>query len=86
MTSSRCSKKNKEAINIKQYRPICLLNMSFKFFTKVEVRRLTQVAKKLISQSQTTFIPGRNILEGPVILHETIRELHRKKMNGVILK
>jgi hypothetical protein len=60
--------------------------MSFKFFTKVEVRRLTQVAEKLISQSQTTFIPGRNILEGPVILHETIHELHRKKMNGVILK
>jgi hypothetical protein len=29
---------------------------------------------------------GRNILEGVVILHETIHELHRKKQNGVILK
>jgi hypothetical protein len=74
--------KNKEAINIKQCRPICLLNMSFKFFTKVAIRRLTQVAEKLISHSQTMFIPGRNIMEGSVILHETIHELHRKKMNG----
>jgi hypothetical protein len=30
-------------------------------------------------------MPGRNVLEGVVILHETIHELHKKK-NGVILK
>jgi hypothetical protein len=80
------SPKNKEAINIKQYRPIYLLNVSFKIFTKVAVGRLTQIAEKLIIQSQTAFIPGRNIMGGAVILHETIHELHRKKMNGVILK
>jgi hypothetical protein len=32
------------------------------------------------------FMPGRYILEGVVILHETIHELHRKKMDGVLLK
>ncbi|KAL5660028.1 hypothetical protein ACJX0J_027153 [Zea mays] len=32
--------------------------------------------------SQTAFMRGRNILEGVVILHETIHELHRKKPNG----
>ena len=29
---------------------------------------------------------GRNILDGVVILHETVHELHRKKANGVILE
>ena len=29
---------------------------------------------------------GRNILEGFVILHETIHELHRKNQSGVIFK
>jgi hypothetical protein len=29
---------------------------------------------------------GRNILDGDVILHETIHELHRKNQNGVIFK
>jgi hypothetical protein len=29
---------------------------------------------------------GRNILDGVVVLHETVHELHRKKLNGVILK
>jgi hypothetical protein len=35
-----------------------------------------------VSQTQTAFMPGRNIMEGVVILHETIHELHTKKSNG----
>jgi hypothetical protein len=31
-------------------------------------------------------MPGRNILEGVVILHETIHELHTKKLDGVLFK
>jgi hypothetical protein len=67
-------------------RSICLLNVSFKIFTKVLTNRLLGVAKKLIGPTQTTFIPCRNIMEGIVILHETIHEFHRKKEHGVILK
>jgi hypothetical protein len=70
--------KQKEVTHIKQFHPICLLNVSFKIFTKVAVNRITEIAEDLISPSQTTFMPGRNIMEGVVILHETIHELHRK--------
>jgi hypothetical protein len=31
-------------------------------------------------------MPGRHILEGVVILHETIHEFHWKKMDGVLFK
>jgi hypothetical protein len=34
----------------------------------------------------STFIPGRYIMEGVVLLHETIHELHKKKQDGLILK
>jgi len=63
-----------------------MLNVTFKIFTKVLANRLTAVAEKVVRQSQTAFMPGRNILEGAVVLHETIHELHKKKKNGVILK
>jgi hypothetical protein len=40
----------------------------------------------VINPFQTAFIIGRNIMEGIVMLYEIIHELHRKKMNVVILK
>lgn len=78
--------KVKEAETIKQYRPICLLNVDYKGFTKVLTERLTPIAKKAIGPgpNQTGFIQGRNILEG-VILHEVVHELSSKK-KGTILK
>jgi hypothetical protein len=44
------------------------------------------IGHKVSRATQLAFIPGRNILEGVVILHETIHELHRKKMYGVLFK
>jgi hypothetical protein len=68
-----------EAKQIQQYKPICVLNVSFKIFTKVGTNRLKRVADTLVSPSQTAFMPGRNIMEGVVILHETIHELDTRK-------
>jgi hypothetical protein len=75
-----------EAERIQQYRPIYLLNVSFKIFTKVATIRLNTVADHVVRPSQTAFMQGRNILDGVTILHETVHELHSKKLNGVILK
>jgi hypothetical protein len=55
-----------------------MLNVRFKIFTKVLANRLTGVADKIVRMSQTAFMPGGNILEGVVVLHETIHELHKK--------
>jgi hypothetical protein len=78
--------KSVEALKIQQYRPICLLNVSFKIFTKVLTNRLTSVAHRVIQPTQAAFLPGRNIMEGVIILHEIIHEPHRKKQSGVIFK
>jgi hypothetical protein len=71
--------KKQNAIQIQQYRPICLLNVSFKIFTKVGTNRILEVANIVVRPSQTAFMPGRHILEAVVVLHETIHELHKKK-------
>jgi hypothetical protein len=78
--------KSREATWIQQYIQICLLNVSFKIFTKVATNRISQIAQKVISPSQTTFLLGQNIMEGVIVLHETIHEIHRKKQDGLILK
>ena len=78
--------KKENATQIQQYRPICLLNVSFKIFTKVGTNRISEVAQTIIRPTQTAFMSGRHILEGVVVLHETLHELHSKKLDGVLLK
>jgi hypothetical protein len=78
--------KLKEVNSIKHYRPIRLLNVDYKCFTKVLTNRLVPVARKIINKNQTGFIKGRSILEGVVVLHEVLHELHRSKARGLILK
>jgi hypothetical protein len=60
--------------------------VSFKIFNKVGTNRIAEVASKVVRPTQTAFMPGRNILEGVFVLHETIHEPHRNRMDGVLLK
>ena len=48
--------------------------------------RLTRIAHSVVQPSQMAFMPGRHILEGVVVLHETLHEIHSKKLDGVIFK
>jgi hypothetical protein len=55
-------------------------------FLKMAINKITGFTEKVINSSQTSFIPGRNIMEGVVMLHRTIHEMNREKMNRVVLK
>ena len=63
-----------------------MLNVIYKIITKVLTVRLTKIARKVIGESQTAFIPGRYISDGVVVLHEVLHELQRKKEQGIVLK
>jgi len=78
--------KEPDARNLKKFRPISLLNCSFKIFGKLLNNRLIKVANRLIATNQTAFIKGRYILQSVVAAHEIIHEVHRKKESGVVLK
>lgn len=60
--------KTKDAKQIQKFRPICLLNVSFKILTKVLMNRLTKVVNPIISPIQTAFVKGRYIMKGVVIM------------------
>jgi hypothetical protein len=64
---------------IQKYRPICLLEVLYKWLTKVATLRVEPFMNKLISPCQTTFIKGRNIMDGVMSLHEIQHEAKRKK-------
>jgi hypothetical protein len=68
---------------VQKFRPICLLNVSYKILTKILANRLGLIIYKVIADTQTFFIIDRFSMEGIVILHETIHEIHHNKLPGV---
>jgi hypothetical protein len=58
----------------------------FKLVSKAFACRLSPVAHRVINQSQTTFIKGRFIQDGPLALHEIIHKLKSKNLPAVLLK
>lgn len=55
--------KEKDAKVMSKFRPISLLNCSYKIFTRVLTARIGQIADRLIRNNQTAFIKGRFILD-----------------------
>ena len=45
----------------------------------IHVLEVSARSRTVVGPMQTAFLPGTNIMEGVVILHETIHELHTKK-------
>jgi hypothetical protein len=78
--------KVKGADNIKQFRPIALINVIFKFVVKAYAIRLAQLAHRTIDRNQNAFIRGRALHEGVLALHEIAHELRTKKLGGLLLK
>jgi hypothetical protein len=71
---------------MKNFRPINLLNYSFKIFGRLLTSRLEKICERIVAQEQSAFIRGRYILESVVIAHEVVHSLHRSKEPGVVIK
>lgn len=78
--------KEPDASSMKKFRPISLLNCSFKIFTKVLTNRLAKVLQRLIARNQSAFLKGRYILESVVTTHEVLHSIHSSKRQGLVLK
>ncbi|XP_058775849.1 uncharacterized protein LOC131650136 [Vicia villosa] len=72
--------------SLSEYRRICLVGSLQKILSKVLAKRLKVVVDSLISSKQTTFISGRNILDGVLVVNEIIDLAKRKGRSCLILK
>jgi hypothetical protein len=74
------------ADTIKQFRPIALINVIFKFIAKSYASHLAPVAHWTTDHSQSSFIKGRCLHEGVLALHEIAHDLRVKNFKGLLLK
>jgi hypothetical protein len=74
------------AMEMKNFRPICLLNVCYKIITKTLNNRLSSCINKVISENQFGFVKGKYILDCVVALHEIIHEVKKRSKMGLFLK
>uniref|UniRef100_A0A8I6X990 Reverse transcriptase domain-containing protein n=1 Tax=Hordeum vulgare subsp. vulgare TaxID=112509 RepID=A0A8I6X990_HORVV len=74
------------ASDIRQSRPITVINVLARIFAKVCATRLSPVAEWIAHPLQSAFLKGRRIHDGILPLHEIVHEVASKGLKGVFLK
>jgi len=78
--------KKANAINIKDFRPISLVGSVYKLLSKVLANRLRVVLDSLISETQNSFVDGRQILDSVLITNECLYSRLKCHSSGVVCK
>ena len=70
------------AKDLRDFRPISLLESLYKWLAKVLANRL----KKVVSKAQGAFVEGRQILDAVLIANEAIDSVLKNNENGILCK
>ncbi|GAU44567.1 hypothetical protein TSUD_367230 [Trifolium subterraneum] len=71
---------------VADFRPIALVSSVYKVLSKVLANRLRRVVGGVVSQTQSAFIKGRQILDGILIANEIVDDAKRDKKELLMLK
>ncbi|XP_027158259.1 uncharacterized protein LOC113759880 [Coffea eugenioides] len=71
----------------KEFRSISLCNFSSKLISKILANRINRLLPRLVSDWQTGFVPGREIVDNILLAQELVLDLDRRlKHSNLILK
>ena len=68
------------AMEIKDFRPISMVGCLYKIIAKILANRLKRVMPALVGETQSTFVSGRQILDGALISNEAVWWLKKAKL------
>eukprot|EP00253_Pinus_taeda_P023359 PITA_23359 len=78
--------KVEEANTPEKFRPIALCNVIYKIISKVMANRLKVILLGIISQEQSGYVEGRQILDNILLAQEMIHSLHSRKEAGMLMQ
>ncbi|GLT27742.1 hypothetical protein SLA2020_027180 [Shorea laevis] len=78
--------KKLNAVELKDYRPISLLECVYKLLAKVLANRLKSVISEIVSDTQSAFVGGRQLVDSVLVLNEVVDEIKKKKQPAFVFK
>jgi len=78
--------KKEEAWEARDYRPISLVHSFAKLVTKMLANRLAPLLDSMVATNQSAFIRGRCIHDNFMLVQQTIKVLHHRKVSSLFLK
>lgn len=78
-------KPGKDKHYIKNWRPISLLNVSYKILSGVIARRIQQVLPTIISEDQTGFMKNRFMGDNLRLMYDTLNYANVRKKRGMLI-
>ena len=77
--------KKDDPLELKNWRPISLLNTDYKICTKVLANRLRKVIPLIFSEDQTCGIPDRSIFENLFLIRDTLDYVNHKQLSAAVI-
>ena len=75
-----------DPLNLCDYRPISLIGCMYKVIAKLLAIRLKMVIGEVVDETRSTYIQGRHIHDGPLIINEIISWAKQKKKKMFLFK
>ena len=82
---TRLVHKKDDKRNLKNWRPISLLNVHYKICSKAVSLRLAKVLGSIVDPDQTCSVPGRSISSNLVLLRDTLAFIERTNEVGILV-
>lgn len=78
--------KKEDASQIRDFRPISVINTTTKLFTKVLVNRLQSIMPMIISNKQTAFVKARSMMKSFLVARELLCHETKRKLPTILYK